>query len=80
MPLCLKYTSIHVIVVFLFLLFSGKEVSCFPQLKLIDIGRNCLLGTSKKIAKFLKRTFTYRSTFLYGSFLGWFVGLVVPVQ
>ncbi len=39
----------------------------FPQLELIDIGRNCLLGNKKKIAKFLMRTFTYRSTFLYGS-------------
>jgi hypothetical protein len=26
-----------------------------------------LLGNGKKIAKFLMRTFTYRSTFLYGS-------------
>jgi hypothetical protein len=31
-----------------------------------DIGRNSLLGNGKKIAKFLMRTFTYRSTFLYG--------------
>jgi hypothetical protein len=62
MSLCLKYTSIYVIVVFLFLLFSGRS---FPQLKLIDIGRNCLLGNRKKIAKFLMRTFTYHSTFLY---------------
>jgi hypothetical protein len=31
-----------------------------------DIGRNSLLGIRKKIAKFLMRTFTYRSTFLYG--------------
>ena len=30
-----------------------------------DIGRNSLLGKRKKIAKFLMRTFTYRSTFLY---------------
>jgi hypothetical protein len=30
-----------------------------------DIGRNSLLGNGKKIAKFLKRTFTCRSTFLY---------------
>jgi hypothetical protein len=62
MPLCLKYASIHVIVVFLtlFLLFSGRS---FPQLTLIYIGRNL-----KKIAKFLMRTFTYRSTFLYGYF------------
>jgi hypothetical protein len=29
-----------------------------------DIGRNCLLGHRKKIAKFLMRTFTCRSTFL----------------
>jgi hypothetical protein len=33
---------------------------------LIDIGRNSLLGNRKQIAKFLMRTFTYRSTFLYG--------------
>jgi hypothetical protein len=32
----------------------------------VCIGRNCLLGNGKKIAKFLMRTFTYRSTFLYG--------------
>ncbi len=31
----------------------------------VGIGRNCLLGNGKKIAKFLMRTFTYRSTFLY---------------
>jgi hypothetical protein len=31
-----------------------------------DIGRNFLLGHRKKIAKCLKRTFTCRSTFLYG--------------
>ncbi len=31
-----------------------------------DISRNFLLGNRKKIAKFLMRTFTYRSTFLYG--------------
>jgi hypothetical protein len=30
-----------------------------------DTGRNCLLGHRKKIAKFLTRTFTCRSTFLY---------------
>ncbi len=29
------------------------------------IGRNCLLGNRKTIAKFLMRTFTCRSTFLY---------------
>jgi hypothetical protein len=38
-----------------------------PQLNLNDIGRNCLLGNRKKIAKFLMRTFTCRSTFLYGT-------------
>ncbi len=32
-----------------------------------DIGRNCLLGNRKKKNKFLKRTFTCRSTFLYGN-------------
>ncbi len=31
-----------------------------------DIGRNCLLGIRKKIAKFLMRTFTGRSTSFYG--------------
>jgi hypothetical protein len=31
-----------------------------------DIGRNSLLGNRKKIAKFLMRTSTCRSTFLYG--------------
>jgi hypothetical protein len=36
-----------------------------PQLNLNDIGRNYLLGNRKKIAKFLMRTFTCRSTFLY---------------
>jgi hypothetical protein len=36
-----------------------------------DIGRNSLLGNRKKIAKFLMRTFTCRSTFLYAySLLG----------
>ncbi len=30
------------------------------------VSRNCLLGHRKKIAKFLTRTFTCRSTFLYG--------------
>jgi hypothetical protein len=33
-----------------------------------DIVRNCLLGNRKKIAKFLMKTFTYRSIFLYGWF------------
>ena len=31
-----------------------------------DIGRNSLLGNRKKMAKFLMRTFTCHSTFLYG--------------
>ncbi len=35
-----------------------------------DLGRNSLPGKRKKIAKFLMRTFTYRSTFLYGFYLG----------
>jgi hypothetical protein len=38
----------------------------WPQLNLNDIGRNCLLGNRKKIAKYLMRTFTCCSTFLYG--------------
>jgi hypothetical protein len=33
----------------------------------VCIARNCLLGNGKKIAKFLMRTFTCRSTFLYGA-------------
>ncbi len=33
---------------------------------LSDITRNWLLGNRKKIGKFLMRTFTYRSIFLYG--------------
>jgi hypothetical protein len=41
-------------------------VRSFPQLNLNDIERKCLLGNRKKIAKFLIRTFTCRSTFLYG--------------
>ncbi len=32
-----------------------------------DVGRNSLLGNGKKIAEFLMRTFTCRSTFLYAS-------------
>jgi hypothetical protein len=32
----------------------------------VCIGRNCLVGNGKKIAKFLMRTFTCRSTFLDG--------------
>jgi hypothetical protein len=32
-----------------------------------DMGRNSLLGNRKKIAKFLMRTFTCCSTFLYGN-------------
>jgi hypothetical protein len=60
----LKYTRIKVIVVFvtLCLLFLGRS---FPQLNLNDVSRNCLVGNGKKIAKFLMRTFTCRSTFLY---------------
>jgi hypothetical protein len=33
-----------------------------------DIGRNFLLGNRKKIAKFLMRTFTCGSTFLYATY------------
>jgi hypothetical protein len=32
-----------------------------------DIDRNCLLGNRKKIAKFLMKTFTCHSAFLYAS-------------
>ena len=48
----------------LFHLYLGK---IFQQLNLKYICRNCLLGHRKKIAKFLMRTFTCRSTFLYGA-------------
>jgi hypothetical protein len=34
-----------------------------------DIDRNFLQGNRKKIAKFLMRTFTFRSTFLYGLYI-----------
>ncbi len=37
--------------------------------KLNDIGRNFLLGSRKKIAKCLMRTFTCRSTFLYDVYI-----------
>ncbi len=47
----------------LFLLFLMRS---FQQLNLDDIGRDSLLGHRKKIAKFLMRTFSCRSTFLYG--------------
>jgi hypothetical protein len=40
-------------------------ISIFMIHILHNITRNCLLGKRKKIAKFLMRTFTYRSTFLY---------------
>jgi hypothetical protein len=39
-----------------------------------DIGRNSLLGNGKKIAKFLMRTFTCRSTFRYG-WTAWRIGV-----
>ena len=45
---------------------GGGRGGMGPQLNLNDIGRNCLLGNRKKIAKFLMRTFTCRSTFLFG--------------
>ncbi len=61
--MCLKYTSIMVFLT-LFLLFLGRS---FQQLNLNGVGRNCLLGNRKKIAKFLMRTFTCRSTFLYAN-------------
>ncbi len=48
----------------LFLLFLGKVSHGWIW---NDIGRNCLLGNRKKIAKFLIGTFTWHSTFLYGS-------------
>jgi hypothetical protein len=46
----------------LFLLFL---VTSFQHLNFEYIGRNSLLGNRKKIAKFLLRTFTCRSTFFY---------------
>jgi hypothetical protein len=48
----------------LLLLFLGKNIPTAEFEN--DIGRNCLLGHRKKIAKFLMRTFTCRSAFLYG--------------
>ena len=48
----------------LFLLFWGKYSNRWIW---NDIGRNFLLGHRKEIAKFLMKTFTCRSTFLYGS-------------
>jgi hypothetical protein len=64
--MCPKHISIKVIVAFLtlFLLFLGRSIS---QLNLNGASRNCLLGNGMKIAKFLMRTFTCRSTFLYGA-------------
>jgi hypothetical protein len=63
-----KLNRIHLIVFLLtlFLLFLGRS---FLQLNLNDIGRKCLLGNRKKVAKFVMRTFTCRSTFLYGLFV-----------
>ncbi len=43
------------------------------------IGRNCLLGNGKKIVKFLMRTFTCRSTFLYEEY-NWAIGLQISSQ
>jgi hypothetical protein len=40
-----------------------------------NIGRNCLLGNRKKIAKFLMRTFTCHSTFLYASRVLYYVSI-----
>jgi hypothetical protein len=42
-----------------------------------DIGRNCLLGHRKKIAKFLMRTFTCRST--GKSISNFFKGIVICI-
>ncbi len=47
----------------IFLLFKGKySISWIWN----GIGKNCLLGHKKKIAEFLMRTCTCRSTFLFG--------------
>jgi hypothetical protein len=40
-------------------------IQILQLLNFSDIDRNYLLGNRKKIAKFLLRTFTCRSTFLY---------------
>jgi hypothetical protein len=45
-----------------------------------DIGRNSLLGNRKKIAKFLMRTFTCRSTFLFVIFLSTLPRYPLPSQ
>jgi hypothetical protein len=52
-------------------LYSGRP--CGGATIWNDIGRNCLLGHRKKIAKCLMRIFTCCSSFLYGSLLpvGW---------
>ena len=44
-----------------------------------DIGRNYLLGSRKKIVKFLMRTFTCRSTFLNGAHVKkiWFSRIIL---
>ncbi len=62
--LCCKYMAT---VVHIFLTMRSKHAS---SKILNDIGRNSLLGNRKKIAKFLMRTFTCRSTFLYGCITG----------
>jgi hypothetical protein len=58
---CCEYTAtvVHML--------SYYEVQTRTPLILNDIGRNSLLGNRKKIAKFLMKTFTCRSTFLYGT-------------
>ncbi len=55
-------------------LLSYYEVQTRISEILNDIGRNSLLGYRKKIAKYLMRSFTCRSTFLYGMrTLSWLV-------
>jgi hypothetical protein len=59
-----KETSIAAFFFVLFFVFGEK----FPPADFLnDIGKNFLLGSRKKIAKCLMRTFTCRSTFLYGN-------------
>ncbi len=60
--LCCDPVNIRLQLYTCFLTMGSKHAS---SKILNDIGRNSLLENRKKIAKFLMRTFTCRSTFLY---------------
>ncbi len=65
----LSIIGINIFTVYCFTTRFLASIDCYTvkfQHWVLDyIGRNSLLGNSKKIAKFLMRTFTCRSTFLY---------------